>query len=94
MEIARRSRGTTRIANALLRRICDFAQIKGDGRIYKKIADFSLESLNVDTDGLDKMDNKILSIIINKFRGRINTVEVFGHLGHEMPKGPQSSLFD
>jgi len=68
-EIARRSRGTPRIANALLRRIRDFAQIKGDGTIEIKIAKFGLEALNVDSSGLDEMDNKILSTIIHKFKG-------------------------
>ncbi len=69
MEIARRSRGTPRIANALLRRIRDFAQIKGDGNIDKTIADYGLSALNVDEGGLDDMDNKILDAIINKFKG-------------------------
>ena len=69
LEIARRSRGTTRIANALLRRIRDFAQIKGDGTIDVKIAKYGLEALNVDESGLDEMDNKILDTIINKFKG-------------------------
>ena len=68
-EIARRSRGTPRIANALLRRIRDFAQIKGDGTIGVKIAKFGLAALNVDESGLDQMDNKILSTIIHKFKG-------------------------
>ena len=68
-EIARRSRGTPRIANALLRRIRDFAQIKGDGRISKAIAEFGLNALNVDESGLDEMDNRILSTIIEKFKG-------------------------
>jgi len=68
-EIARRSRGTPRIANALLRRVRDFAQIKGDGTIDKSIAQFGLEALNVDDSGLDEMDNKILSAIIEKFKG-------------------------
>jgi len=68
-EIARRSRGTPRIANALLRRIRDFAQIKGDGTIDKKIAEYGLAALNVDEGGLDEMDNKILSTIIHKFKG-------------------------
>jgi Holliday junction DNA helicase RuvB len=133
LEIARRSRGTPRIANALLRRIRDFAQIKGDGKIDKKIADFGLEALHVDTHGLDEMDNRILSIIIDKFgggpvglttiatavgeqagtieevyepfliqegflhrtpRGRIATPEAFRHLGRELPKGTQGSLFE
>jgi Holliday junction DNA helicase RuvB len=68
-EIARRSRGTPRIANALLRRIRDFAQIKGDGNIDLKIAKYGLNALNVDEGGLDAMDNKILSTIIHKFKG-------------------------
>ena len=69
VEIAGRSRGTPRIANALLRRVRDFAQIKGDGNIDIKIAKFALEALNVDAYGLDEMDNKILSTIIDKFKG-------------------------
>lgn len=68
-EIARRSRGTPRIANALLRRIRDFAQIKGNGKIEIKIAQYGLEALNVDEGGLDEMDNRILSTIIEKFKG-------------------------
>jgi Holliday junction DNA helicase RuvB len=68
-EIARRSRGTPRIANALLRRVRDFAQIKGDGNIDLKIAEYALNALNVDKHGLDEMDNKILSTIIEKFQG-------------------------
>ena len=68
-EIARRSRGTPRIANALLRRIRDFAQIKGNGTIDAEIARFGLSALNVDEHGLDEMDNKILSTIIHKFKG-------------------------
>jgi len=68
-EIARRSRGTPRIANALLRRVRDFAQIKGDGTINMEIAHYALNALNVDENGLDEMDNKILSTIIEKFRG-------------------------
>jgi len=68
-EIARRSRGTPRIANALLRRVRDFAQIKGDGIIDDGIAKFGLKALNVDESGLDQMDNKILDVIINKFKG-------------------------
>src|SRR5690554_3108839 len=68
-EIARRSRGTPRIANALLRRTRDFAQIKGDGRIDTEIAKYALNALNVDEHGLDEMDNKILSTIIDKFKG-------------------------
>ncbi|GAA3779638.1 Holliday junction branch migration DNA helicase RuvB [Corallibacter vietnamensis] len=69
VEIAGRSRGTPRIANALLRRVRDFAQIKGNGRIDIKIAKFALEALNVDAHGLDEMDNKILLTIIDKFKG-------------------------
>jgi holliday junction DNA helicase RuvB len=68
-EISRRSRGTPRIANLLLRRVRDFAQIKGDGRIDMKISQFALDALNVDKNGLDEMDNKILSVIIEKFNG-------------------------
>ena len=69
IEIAGRSRGTPRIANALLRRVRDFAQIKGNGTIDIKIAQFALEALNVDAHGLDEMDNKILITIIDKFKG-------------------------
>ncbi|MEA3479712.1 MAG: Holliday junction branch migration DNA helicase RuvB [Bacteroidota bacterium] len=68
-EIARRSRGTPRIANLLLRRVRDFAQIKGTGIIDIKIAQYALAALNVDKNGLDEMDNKILSTIIEKFKG-------------------------
>jgi holliday junction DNA helicase RuvB len=68
-QIASRSRGTPRIANALLRRVRDFAQIKGDGTIEPKITSHALEALNVDESGLDEMDNRILSIIIDKFDG-------------------------
>ena len=69
IEIAGRSRGTPRIANALLRRVRDFAQIKGDGNIDIKIARYALKALNVDAHGLDEMDNKILTTIIDKFKG-------------------------
>jgi Holliday junction DNA helicase RuvB len=69
IEIAGRSRGTPRIANALLRRVRDFAQIKGDGNIDIKIARFALKALNVDAQGLDEMDNKIVLTIIEKFKG-------------------------
>uniref|UniRef100_UPI003594187E Holliday junction branch migration DNA helicase RuvB n=1 Tax=Pricia sp. TaxID=2268138 RepID=UPI003594187E len=69
IEIAGRSRGTPRICNALLRRVRDFAQIKGNGSIDMEIAQFSLKALNVDTYGLDEMDNKILTTIIDKFKG-------------------------
>lgn len=68
-EIARRSRGTPRIANALLRRVRDFAQVKGDGTIDLEIAQYALEALNIDTFGLDQIDNKLLTTIIDKFRG-------------------------
>ena len=69
IEIAGRSRGTPRIANALLRRVRDFAQIKGNGSIDIKIAKYGLNALHVDTHGLDEMDNKILETIIDKFKG-------------------------
>jgi len=69
VEIAGRSRGTPRISNALLRRVRDFAQIKGDGTIDIKIARFALKALHVDAHGLDEMDNKLLSTIIDKFKG-------------------------
>lgn len=68
-QIASRSRGTPRIANSLLRRVRDFAQIRGDGTITIAITDHALEALNVDQNGLDEMDNKILSTIIDKFHG-------------------------
>lgn len=68
-EIARRSRGTPRIANALLRRVRDFAQVKGNGSIDMEIAQFSLQALNVDKNGLDEMDIRILGAIIEKFKG-------------------------
>ena len=68
-EISRRSRGTPRIANALLRRVRDFAQVKGNGTIDLEIARYALEALNIDTFGLDEIDNKLLSTIIDKFKG-------------------------
>ena len=68
-EIARRSRGTPRIANALLRRVRDFAQIKGNGTIDKAIADYALSALNVDKNGLDEMDIRLLTTLIDKFKG-------------------------
>lgn len=76
-EIARRSRGTPRIANALLRRVRDFAQIKGNGTIDIEMATYSLKALNVDKNGLDEMDHRILACIIDKFKGGpvgINTI--------------------
>jgi len=76
-EIASRSRGTPRIANALLRRVRDFAQVKGNGRIDLQIARVALEALNIDRYGLDEIDNKILTTIIDKFKGGpvgINTI--------------------
>jgi holliday junction DNA helicase RuvB len=76
-EIARRSRGTPRIANALLRRVRDFAQIKGNGSIDLEMATFSLKALSVDKNGLDEMDHRILNCIIDKFKGGpvgINTI--------------------
>jgi Holliday junction DNA helicase RuvB len=69
LEIARRSRGTPRIVNGLLRRVRDFAQIKGDGTIDLAIVHHSLDALNVDKNGLDEMDNRILATIIDKFKG-------------------------
>jgi Holliday junction DNA helicase RuvB len=68
-EIAFRSRGTPRICNALLRRVRDFAQVKGNGHIDMEISQYSLTALNIDKNGLDEMDNKILKTIINKFKG-------------------------
>ena len=68
-EISRRSRGTPRIANSLLRRVRDFAQVKGNGTITYDIAEFSLRALNIDQYGLDEIDNKILTTIIDKFHG-------------------------
>ena len=68
-EIARRSRGTPRIANSLLRRVRDFAQVKGSGDIDYNITVYALDALNIDKRGLDSMDNKILTTIINKFKG-------------------------
>ena len=68
-EIAGRSRGTPRICNSLLRRVRDFAQIKGDGDINRKITQYALQALNVDEHGLDEMDNRILLAIIDKFKG-------------------------
>ena len=69
VEVARRSRGTPRIANALLRRLRDFAQVKGSGTVDLDIAQFGMNALDVDASGLDEMDNKILSCIIDKFKG-------------------------
>ena len=69
IEIAGRSRGTPRIANGLLRRVRDFAQIKGNGKIEIEITRYGLNALNVDTHGLDEMDNKILTTLIDKFKG-------------------------
>jgi len=69
VEIGKRSRGTPRIANALLRRIRDFAQVKGSGKIDLDITRYGLKALNIDQHGLDEMDNRILSAVINKFSG-------------------------
>jgi Holliday junction DNA helicase RuvB len=69
MEIARRSRGTPRIANNLLRRVRDYAQVRGDGRVTKEIADKSLAILEIDENGLDEMDKRILEAVITKFGG-------------------------
>lgn len=70
IEIARRSRGTPRIANALLRRVRDFAEIKGNGEIEINITKYALDSLNVDEFGLDEMDNKIMRVMIENFKGK------------------------
>tara|TARA_Y100000389_G_C17409100_1_gene489800 strand:- start:102 stop:1124 length:1023 start_codon:yes stop_codon:yes gene_type:complete len=70
IEVARRSRGTPRIANALLRRLRDFAQVKGKGIINLEIARYGMDALDVDEHGLDEMDNKILTALIDKFKGR------------------------
>ena len=69
IEIARRSRGTPRIANGLLRRVRDFAQVKGNGTITNSIAQIALQALHIDEYGLDEIDNRILLTIIDKFRG-------------------------
>ena len=69
VEIARRSRGTPRIVNALLRRVRDFAMVKGNGEIDMAITKYGLEALNIDKHGLDEMDNRILNTIIDKFKG-------------------------
>jgi Holliday junction DNA helicase RuvB len=68
-EIACRSRGTPRVANSLLRRVRDFAQVKGTGKIDIDITKYALDALNIDKRGLDSIDNKILTTIINKFKG-------------------------
>ncbi len=69
LEIARRSRGTPRVANRLLRRVRDFAQVKGDGLITKEIADMALNQLEIDAEGLDKIDHRVLTTIIRNFNG-------------------------
>ena len=77
LEIACRSRGTPRIANSLLRRVRDFAQVEGNGKIDLPITKYALDALNIDKRGLDLMDNKILSTIIEKFKGGpvgVNTI--------------------
>ena len=84
VEIDRRSRGTPRIANALLRRVRDFAQIKGNGNIDKEISQYALNALNVDKHGLDEMDNKILNTIIDKFkRGPVGLTTIATAVGEE-----------
>lgn len=84
-EIARRSRGTPRIANLLLRRVRDFAQVKGDGSITLKITKYALEALNVDLFGLDEMDNRILLAIIEKFKGGPVGLTTIATAVHEEP---------
>lgn len=79
VEISNRSRGTPRIANALLRRVRDFAQVKSDGNIDLGITKYGLDALNIDTNGLDDMDNRILTALVNKFNGRpvgISTIAI------------------
>ena len=83
-EIALRSRGTPRIANALLRRVRDFAQVKGSGKIDTEIARFALEALNIDKYGLDEIDNKILTTIIDKFKsGPVGLTTIATALGED-----------
>ncbi len=93
-EIARRSRGTPRIANLLLRRVRDFAQVKGDGTITLDIARYALRALNVDSNGLDEMDLRILSTIIDKFRGGPEVYEPYliqeGYL-QRTPRGREAT---
>lgn len=84
-EIARRSRGTPRIANLLLRRVRDFAQIKGNGTIDYEITQIALAALNVDKHGLDEMDNKILTTIIDKFKGAPSELLLLLLLRPKMP---------
>jgi Holliday junction DNA helicase RuvB len=84
-EIARRSRGTPRIANALLRRVRDFAQVRGDGSISVEIARFALSAVDVDENGLDEMDNRILSTIIHKFKGGPVGISTIGTAVGEEP---------
>ena len=83
-EIAGRSRGTPRVANALLRRVRDFAQVKGSGKIDLEIARYALEALNIDTHGLDEIDNKILNTIIDKFKvGPVGLTTIATALGED-----------
>ena len=97
-EIAMRSRGTPRICNSLLRRVRDFAQVEGDGRIDLKIAKYALDKLHIDTLGLDSIDNKILRTIIEKFKGGpvgANTLAtaISEHLGVIKASGDENTLF-
>lgn len=92
IEIARRSRGTPRIANALLRRVRDFAEIKGNGNVELKITQFALNSLNVDEFGLDEMDNKIMRVMIENFKGRPVGISALAHLHRRKPRNLGRSL--
>ena len=85
IEISLRSRGTPRIVNALLRRVRDFAQVKGDGKIDMEITKYALRALNIDDRGLDEMDNKILTVIIDKFKGGPVGLNTIGTAIGEVP---------
>jgi Holliday junction resolvasome RuvABC ATP-dependent DNA helicase subunit len=90
LEIARRSRGTPRIANALLRRVRDFAEIKGNGEIEIEITKFALNSLNVDEYGLDDMDNKIMRVMIENFKGKPVGISALATSIGENPETPET----
>ena len=92
IEVARRSRGTPRIANALLRRLRDFAQVKGQGRVDLDIARFGMDALDVDEHGLDEMDNKILSALIDKFKGGPVGLNTPRHGSFGASRNPRGSL--
>lgn len=88
LEIARRSRGTPRVANRLLRRVRDFAQVKGDGLITKEIADMALNQLEIDAEGLDKIDHRVLTAIIRNFNGGPVGLETLAATINEMTAAP------